>query len=103
MKNIEQILSMLNHVDKSHDWVEFAFFCSGSYCKFRFNEDTLIVELYIEYDYVGTITEEWDDDGSWYNKITIENHTYDDFFNETVTYDHKYVFVQEPEEVPDPT
>lgn len=63
MKNIEQILSMVNQVSKDSDWQAFDFFCSGKYCRLVNKEKENHIELWIEYELVGTITEVWTDDG----------------------------------------
>lgn len=103
MKNIEQILSMVNQVSKDSDWQAFDFFCSGEYCRLVNKEEENHIELWIEYELVATITEVWTDDGEWYDEIRVFDESKKDFFNENAEYMGKYAFVQEPEEVPDPT
>lgn len=106
MKNIEQILSMLNHVDRDANWITFSFFCNGRYCRLINVEDENnqpVIELWIEYEFVATITEEWTENGEWSDKIRVFHESWKDFFNENVTYDHKYTICTRSEEVPDPT
>ena len=106
MKNIEYILSMINHVSRDSDWQVFDFFCSGEYCRLINSEDKYnqpTIELWIEYEFVATITEEWNDDGEWYDVIRVFDESFEDFFNDDTEYMGKYAFVQGSEEVPDPT
>lgn len=103
MKNIEQILSMVNQVSKDYDWQAFEFFCSGKYCRLVNKEEENHIELWIEYELVGTITEVWTDDGEWYDEIRVFDESWEDFFNENAECMCKYVICTRSEEVPDPT
>ena len=106
MKNIEYIMSMVNHVCRDSDWKTFDFFCNGSYCLLVNTEDECnqpIIELWIEYGLVANITEEWTENGEWFDKIRVFDESWEDFFNDDTEYMGKYAFVQEPEEVPDHT
>ena len=106
MKNIEYILSMVNQACKSSEWTDFDFFCNGEYCRIVNSEDENnqpTIELWIEYELVATITEEWAENGDWFDKIRVFNESWNDFFNDNTEYMGNYVFVQGSEAVPDHT
>jgi len=106
MKNIEYILSMVNQVCKDSDWQAFDFFCSGEYCRLINSEDEYnqpTIELWIEYELVASITEEWTENGEWFDKIKVFDASWNDFFNQNTEYMGSYAFIQGSEEVPDPT
>lgn len=99
-------MSMVNHVCRDSDWQVFDFFCNGEYCRLTNSEDEYqkpTVELWIEYELVANITEEWTGNGEWFNKIKVFNESWKDFFNQNTEYMGKYTFVQRSEEVLDPT
>lgn len=103
MKNIEYIMSMVNHVCRDSDWQVFNFYCSGLYCRLVNKAEEDVIELLIEYEFVATITEVWTENGEWFNRIKVFDESWKDFFNDEAEYMGKYTFVQESEEVPDIT
>lgn len=103
MKNIEYIMSMVNHVCRDSDWQVFDFFCNGEYCRLVNNAEENVIELWIEYELVANITEECTENGEWFDKIKVFDESWEDFFNDPVEYGHKYAFVQGSEAVPDLT